>query len=192
MYLHLSQKQTNKRTVEGYIVYRNHPVRLSVNLFTFCPDIIFLLPCPIWIIFYTFVVYNLRVCHDLEPRSYPRSRSLCTHSQNPCLGQLLTSILDLDNISHIVVHDARVCHDLGSKLYLQGKKSQNPKNTQNLCLCHNSSLPLFQAIVHVPRKCYSSRPYFSRRNFDLDDYYNCCPWPRGCHCKGGFVLLGHV
>ena len=38
--------------------------------YTSCPGLNFLLPCPIWIIFYTIVVHDPRVCHDLESRSY--------------------------------------------------------------------------------------------------------------------------
>ena len=49
-------------------VYRNHPVCLSVRLFTSCPGHNFLTPCLIWIIFHTIIVHDPRMCNDLDPR----------------------------------------------------------------------------------------------------------------------------
>ena len=60
-------------------VYRNHPVRLSVRLFTSCPGHNFLTPCPIWIIFHTIIVHDPRMCHDLDPRSYLQGQGHSAH-----------------------------------------------------------------------------------------------------------------
>ena len=53
---------------------------------------------------------------------FPRSRSKCTHTWNPCPGQncLLEGWILI--IFHtIVVYDRRVCHDLDPRSYIQGQ-----------------------------------------------------------------------
>ena len=52
----------------------------------------------------------------------PRSRSQCTHTQNPCPGHNSSLPCWIWIIFHtIVVHDPRMCHDLDSRSYLQGQ-----------------------------------------------------------------------
>ena len=99
-------------------------VRLSVRLFTSCPAHNFLLSCPNWIIFYTIVVHYPRLFHDLEPIKVisPRSRSLCTHNQNPYPGHNSSLPCPIWVIFHTInVHDSRLCHDLKPRAYLQGQ-----------------------------------------------------------------------
>ena len=54
-------------------------VHLFVRLFTSCPGNNFVLPCPIWIWFHTIVANDLRVCHDLDPRSYLQGQGHSAH-----------------------------------------------------------------------------------------------------------------
>ena len=63
----------------------------------------FLLPCWIWIIFYTIIVFHdPRVCHDLESRPYIQGQGHCTHipkinSSLPCkIWNYLTQLLSMD------------------------------------------------------------------------------------------------
>ena len=58
-------------------IYRNHPVCPSVH--TSCPGRNFLIPCPIWIIFHKNIVHDLRMCHDLDPRSYLQGQGHSAH-----------------------------------------------------------------------------------------------------------------
>ena len=102
-----------KQSLGGYI-----GIALSVHLFTSCPGHNFVTTCPIWIIFHTNVVNDPGVCHDLDPKS----RSQCSHTQNPCPGHNSSLPSWSWIIFHtIVVHDPRVCHDLDSKSYLKGQ-----------------------------------------------------------------------
>ena len=57
----------------GYIGINLSESNLSFcpsRLFISCPGHNFSPTCPTWITFHTIVVHNLRVCHDLDPRSY--------------------------------------------------------------------------------------------------------------------------
>ena len=67
-----------------------------------CPGHNSSLPSWIWIIFHTLIVYDRRVCHNIDPRSYLWGQGHSAHiPKNLCLGHnSLIAILDLDNISH--------------------------------------------------------------------------------------------
>ena len=81
-YIHMYTRPLPMQTkLRGYI-----GITLSIRLFTSCSDHIFLLPCPIWIIFHTIVV------HD------PRSRSQFTHGKNVSIPLTFKGKLDGDDV----------------------------------------------------------------------------------------------
>ena len=70
----------------------------------------------------------------------PKSRSLCTHSHNPCLSHNSSLWCWILIIFHtIIVHGPRVCHDLGSVTSPRSRSEYTL--THNLCLCGNSLSP---------------------------------------------------
>ena len=50
-----------------------------------CPDLNSSLPCWIWIISYTIVLHDLRVCHDLDRRSYLQGQGHSAHIPKICV-----------------------------------------------------------------------------------------------------------
>ena len=54
-------------------------VRITLRPFTSCPGHNFLPTFPIWIIFYTIVFHDPRVCHDFDPSSYFQGQGHSAH-----------------------------------------------------------------------------------------------------------------
>ena len=102
----------------GRGVFRNHTVCPSVCSPS-CPGHNSVPSRPIWIIFHTIVFHNLRVCHDLDPRSYLQGQGHSTHMPKICvLGpQLLIAM----SFHTGVVYDLRLCHDLEPRSYGKGQ-----------------------------------------------------------------------
>ena len=118
------------RSITNLITNIVSPVKqsvcLPVRLFTLCPGHISIPTCPIWI-FHTIIAHDLRVCHDLDPRSYPRLRSQYTYTQNPCPGHNSSVESWIWITFHtIVVQDPRVCHDFDTRSRSQCTHTKNP------------------------------------------------------------------
>ena len=80
----------------------------------------------------------------------PRSRSQCTHTQNPCPGHNSSLQSWSWIIFHtIVVHYPRVCHDLGPRSYLQGQG-------------HSAHIPKICVRVITPNCQVGSGLYFTQ------------------------------
>ena len=100
-----------------------HTSKVKVTVITYRtsvsgPHLFTLLPYLIWIIFHTTVVHDLRMCHDLDPRS----RSQWSHIQNLCPGHNSSLPCCFWIMFHtIVVHNSRMCHDLDLRSYLNGQ-----------------------------------------------------------------------
>ena len=50
-----------------------------------CPGHNSSLPCWVWIIFHTIVVHDLRMCHDLDPKSYLQGQGNSSHIPEICI-----------------------------------------------------------------------------------------------------------
>ena len=86
-------------------VYRNHPVRLSVPLFTSCMGHYFIPTYSIFLTFHTIVVH--------DPRSYFQGQGHSAYIPKICWGHKSSLQCWIWIIFHtIVVHDPSVCLDL--------------------------------------------------------------------------------
>ena len=89
-----------KITSEIYFTVYNflsrwHCSSSSFGLFTSCPSNNFLLPCPIWKIFYTLVVHDPKVCHELDLRSYLQGQGHIAHISTICVRVVATLIVKI-------------------------------------------------------------------------------------------------
>ena len=117
-----------------------------------------------------------KVCRDLDRRSYLQCQGQSAYNpKNQCPGHNSSLPCWIWIIFHtIVVHDSRVCHDLDPRSYLPRSRSQCT-HTRNPYPGHHSLLSDLVVMILWT--------------------LNCCPWHRGCCCRGGggvFVPLGHV
>ena len=102
-------------------------VYLSVSLFTSCPGQNFLLLCPIWK-FHTIVVYDQRVCYDLDQRSYLQGQGYSVLI--PKIRVRATTHCHVGSGEYNCFPSPKACHDLDprSYMYLQNNVSaQIPK-----------------------------------------------------------------
>ena len=111
-------------------------------------------------LYFTIVVHDPRVCHDLDPRSHLQGQdhSMHAHVLKICVRAITPLCQIGSGLYFTIVHDPRVCHDLDPR-----SRSQCTY-LENTCPGHKSSLPSWiwvtfpTLMVLDPRVCNDLDP----------------------------------